>query len=189
MLDLIYDKLFDQQFIASLLAAVAAGATLLTILMPFLETDTLGRRMKQVSTEREKIRARERERLAKSGRASLQARGQALHVADRGWVLRHEVARHRECQAEARHGGLSRAERRSVVPVLSPHLPGHRLLLGPGLCFGLRQSRSRHRLQGRHPAGRRVPRHQGAGNLSVEHHLPNGRRWCEWPSPTRSISS
>ena len=71
MLDLIYDKLFDQQFIASLLAAVAAGATLLTILMPFLETDTLGRRMKQVSTEREKIRARERERLAKSGRASL----------------------------------------------------------------------------------------------------------------------
>ena len=71
MLDLIYDKLFDQQFIASVLAAIAAGATLLTILMPWLETDTLGRRMKQVSSEREKIRARERERLSKAGKASL----------------------------------------------------------------------------------------------------------------------
>jgi tight adherence protein C len=71
MLDLIYDKLFDQQFIASLLAAVAAGATLLTLVMPWLESDTLGQRMKQVSSEREKIRARERERLAKAGKASL----------------------------------------------------------------------------------------------------------------------
>ncbi len=71
MFDLIYDKLFDQQFLASLLAAMAAGATLLTLVMPWLETDTLGQRMKQVSSERERIRARERERLSKAGKASL----------------------------------------------------------------------------------------------------------------------
>jgi tight adherence protein C len=38
-------------------------ATILTITMPLIETDTLGQRMKAVATERERIRARERERL------------------------------------------------------------------------------------------------------------------------------
>ena len=32
MLDFVYDRISDQQFIVSLLAAVAAGATLLTLL-------------------------------------------------------------------------------------------------------------------------------------------------------------
>ena len=48
----IYGKLSDQHFMAGLLAAVAAVATILTIVMPLLETDTLGRRMRQVSSER-----------------------------------------------------------------------------------------------------------------------------------------
>ncbi len=38
-------------------AAVAAGATVLTLAMPFMATDTLGKRMKAVALEREKIRA------------------------------------------------------------------------------------------------------------------------------------
>ncbi|HMO28080.1 type II secretion system F family protein [Enterovirga sp.] len=56
-------KLIDPQFMAALLAAVAAGATVLTLALPLVEGDTLGRRMKAVGEEREKIRQRERERL------------------------------------------------------------------------------------------------------------------------------
>ena len=71
MFDLIYDKLSDQHFMASLIAALAVGATVFTLVSPFLGGDTLGRRMKQVSSEREKIRAREREKLAKGNKPSL----------------------------------------------------------------------------------------------------------------------
>jgi tight adherence protein C len=45
-------------------AAVAAGATVLTLAMPLLTTDTLDKRMKAVALEREQIRQRERERMA-----------------------------------------------------------------------------------------------------------------------------
>ena len=78
MFDLIYGKLSDQHFMAGLLAAVAAGATILTIVMPWLETDTLGRRMRQVSSERERIRAREREKMAKGGKGSLRPEAKAF---------------------------------------------------------------------------------------------------------------
>jgi tight adherence protein C len=47
-----------------LFAAVAAGATVLTLAMPLLANDTLGKRMKAVALEREQMRARERERMA-----------------------------------------------------------------------------------------------------------------------------
>ncbi|HWG05596.1 MAG TPA: type II secretion system F family protein [Beijerinckiaceae bacterium] len=66
MIGLIIDKLSNPQFIASILVGIAAVAAILTIAMPLLETDTLGRRMKSVGAERERIRARERERLAKA---------------------------------------------------------------------------------------------------------------------------
>ena len=52
-------------------AAVAAGATVLTLAMPFMSSDTLGKRMKAVALEREKIRQRERERLAQSSKVAL----------------------------------------------------------------------------------------------------------------------
>lgn len=54
----------DPQFLTMVFAAIAAGATVLTLAMPFLVTDTLDKRMRAVSIEREKIRQRERERLA-----------------------------------------------------------------------------------------------------------------------------
>ncbi len=78
MVELIYGSLTDQHFLVSLLAAIAAAATIITIVMPLLETDTLGRRMKQVSSERERIRARERDRLAKGGKASLRPEAKAF---------------------------------------------------------------------------------------------------------------
>jgi tight adherence protein C len=54
-------------------AAIAAGATVLTLAMPLVATDTLGKRMKSVAIEREKIRQRERERLARGEKVALRA--------------------------------------------------------------------------------------------------------------------
>jgi tight adherence protein C len=71
MLQLLYLKLTDPQFLAMILAAIAAGATVLTLAMPLLDGDNLNRRMKAVGVERERIRARERERLAKGQKVSL----------------------------------------------------------------------------------------------------------------------
>lgn len=59
-----FSQFSDMQTVVSILIAIAAVATVLTIFMPFLESDTLGRRMKAVASERERIRARERERMA-----------------------------------------------------------------------------------------------------------------------------
>ncbi len=78
MMDLILKKLTDPNFVAGVLAAIAVGATVVTVVTPFVETDTLGRRMKQVSSERERIRAREREKLAKSGKGSLRPEAKAF---------------------------------------------------------------------------------------------------------------
>jgi len=61
------DQLLDPKLLTAVFAAVAAGATVLTLAMPYVVNDTLGDRMKAVAFEREKIRQRERERLASGG--------------------------------------------------------------------------------------------------------------------------
>lgn len=71
MLDILIARLHDTQFLVTVLAAVAAVATVLTLAMPLLSTDALGRRMKAVAFEREKIRQRERERMARGEKVSL----------------------------------------------------------------------------------------------------------------------
>ena len=63
MLDLIFDSLTDPQFLLIGFTAIAVAATMFTVLMPVLERDVLQNRMKAVSTERDKIRARERARM------------------------------------------------------------------------------------------------------------------------------
>ena len=63
MLEILIDQ-FSVKTVAMLCAAIAAIATVLTIAMPMVVTDTLSKRMKSVALEREKIRARERERMA-----------------------------------------------------------------------------------------------------------------------------
>jgi tight adherence protein C len=70
MIDLIYE-LLNRQAILGILVAIATIATILTLAMPLLQTDALGRRMKNVANERERIRARERERLYDSKKVSL----------------------------------------------------------------------------------------------------------------------
>ena len=71
MIDLLLTYLHDTKFLIMLFAAVGATATVLTLAMPLLANDSLPKRMKSVALEREKIRQRERERLARGERVSL----------------------------------------------------------------------------------------------------------------------
>jgi tight adherence protein C len=64
-------RYLDVQTITMICAAIAAGATVLTLAMPLLATDTLSKRMKAVALEREKMRLRERERMAQSSKVAL----------------------------------------------------------------------------------------------------------------------
>jgi tight adherence protein C len=70
MVSLITQNL-DLHTLTMLCAAIAAIATVLTLAMPLLATDTLGKRMKAVALEREKMRQRERERMVQGSKASL----------------------------------------------------------------------------------------------------------------------
>ena len=70
MISLITDAL-DLKTLTMIFAAIAAGATVLTLAMPLLVTDTLSKRMRAVSIEREQIRQRERERMAQGSKVSL----------------------------------------------------------------------------------------------------------------------
>jgi tight adherence protein C len=63
MIDLIENAINVQTF-TMVFAALAAAATVLTLTMPLVFADPLGKRMKAVALEREKIRQRERERMA-----------------------------------------------------------------------------------------------------------------------------
>ncbi len=65
MISLLFAKLAEPNVLAAVLAALAAGATVFTIAAPMLEGNTLNKRMKGVADERERIRQRERERMAK----------------------------------------------------------------------------------------------------------------------------
>jgi len=56
------------RLVVSLLVAIAVIATIITVAMPLLSTDTLSRRMKSVANERERIRARERALAKVSGK-------------------------------------------------------------------------------------------------------------------------
>jgi len=71
MVEFIIEKMHDGHLMAMLLAAIAAGATVFTLVMPLLATDQLGKRMKSVADERERIRQRERDRLARTEKVSL----------------------------------------------------------------------------------------------------------------------
>jgi tight adherence protein C len=79
MLDLVINRLGDAHFMAFLLAALGCAATALTVVVPMLQTDNLARRIKAVSDERERIRLRERERLAaKDTRTQLRSRPSSM---------------------------------------------------------------------------------------------------------------
>jgi tight adherence protein C len=65
MLDIVIDAVSNTRLLAMLFSAVAAIATVLTLAMPLMATDTLSKRMKAVALEREQMRQRERERYSR----------------------------------------------------------------------------------------------------------------------------
>jgi len=71
MIEFLTQHISNPRSMAMLFAAVAAIATVLTLAMPLLATDSLSKRMKAVALEREKIRQRERERLARGEKVAL----------------------------------------------------------------------------------------------------------------------
>ncbi|MGY8663268.1 type II secretion system F family protein [Bradyrhizobium sp. UFLA05-109] len=71
MVDLLVTKLHDVHFMTMLLAAIAASATVYTLVMPLFAGEGLAKRMKAVASERERIRQRERDRLTKTEKVSL----------------------------------------------------------------------------------------------------------------------
>jgi tight adherence protein C len=77
MVEFLIDKLHDTNFLVTVFTAIAAMATVITIAMPYLASDNLGRRMKAVALERNKIRAREREKLSRGERVSLRTEPKA----------------------------------------------------------------------------------------------------------------
>src|SRR5580693_8512097 len=71
MLESLLDLIANRQLLLMMFAAVAAVATVLTLAVPLLSTDQLEKRMAAVASERERIRQRERDRLARGEKASL----------------------------------------------------------------------------------------------------------------------
>jgi tight adherence protein C len=71
VLGYIVRTILDPKTLSMILAAVAAGATVLMLAMPYVFSDPLPKRMKAVALEREKIRQGERERMALGSKVAL----------------------------------------------------------------------------------------------------------------------
>ena len=126
MIDQVLEKLGDGHFMAVLLASIGCAATVLMAFMPLLQTDNMARRIKSVSTERERIRTRERERLAASQNKSqlrYKSGGMAKNIAENlnlaQW-LSTDTAKQKLAQAGFRGGSAEYAflTFRLVAPIL-----------------------------------------------------------------------
>src|SRR5258708_35580748 len=73
MIEFLFALFENKRNLAMLCAAIAAGATVITLAMPLMGGDALKKRMATVAVEREKIRQRERERLARGDQVSLRS--------------------------------------------------------------------------------------------------------------------
>jgi tight adherence protein C len=73
MIEFLFAIFEDKRIIAMICAAIAAGATVITLAMPLLGGNELQKRMAAVAAEREKIRQRERERLSRGDKTTRRA--------------------------------------------------------------------------------------------------------------------
>src|SRR3979490_3397966 len=71
MIDLFIDAVSNPRLLAMAFSAIAAIATVLTLALPMFATDSLTKRMKSVALERDQMRQRERERLARGEKIAL----------------------------------------------------------------------------------------------------------------------
>lgn len=83
------DAVMNPQMLATMLAAVAAFATVLSVAMPLLQRDKLNQRMKVMAVERDKMRSQRLQELAIKERQANQAKlrqtpkGYMQHIVDR----------------------------------------------------------------------------------------------------------
>ena len=187
MLDLVLDKLGDAHFMAFLLAALGCAATALTVVVPMLQTDNLSRRIKAVSDERERIRLRERERLAaKDNRTQLRSRPSSMlkRLVDTlnltSW-LSTETAKE-----TAGQGRLPRRRGRIRLRRRPSHRPDRLRDHRDGLYLRRRRLAAAAGDQARRRDGGGLPRRQGAGDLSAQRHHASARSRSSAPIPTRS---
>jgi tight adherence protein C len=73
MIEFLFAIFEDKRLLAMICAAIAAGATVITLAMPLLAGNELEKRMAAVAAEREKIRQRERERLSRGDKTTRRA--------------------------------------------------------------------------------------------------------------------
>ena len=127
MLEVLLHKLHDTQFLAMLLAAVAAIATVITLTMPLLTGDTLAKRMTAVGSERDKIRQREREKMLARSNEKVSLRSSpkqymqtAVEQFDLNKWLGQETAREKLMQAGYRGQGpyVAYLFFRMIVPII-----------------------------------------------------------------------
>ncbi|MBV1934871.1 MAG: type II secretion system F family protein [Parvibaculaceae bacterium] len=106
------ESLVRVENVVMILAALAAFGTIVTLALPYLATDKLGNRMKSVGTEREVLRQKHREDLAKERSANLRQRPEGLvkQVVDRFNLLQY-------MEGEAVRGKLKMAGFRGEAPV------------------------------------------------------------------------
>ncbi|HEV7325270.1 MAG TPA: type II secretion system F family protein [Bosea sp. (in: a-proteobacteria)] len=78
MTALLFESLADIKLLLALVGGLVVAITIMTVAAPLLEGNALGKRMKNVATERDKIRARERDRLARQEKVSLRQEPKAF---------------------------------------------------------------------------------------------------------------
>ena len=169
MMDQFLAKLGDRALPAVLLASIGCAATVLLAFVPFLQKDNIARRIKAVSVERERIRMRERERLAgqqnvSKAQLALQAGGMTKQIVDT--LQSQQLAQHRHRQAEAGDGRLPRRRARKTRSSTFRLVRADRFLPGrAGLCVLHRPFAMVADDEVRVSMGVRLSRHQGAGDL------------------------
>ena len=181
------ERALNAQTMTMILAAVAAGATVLTLAMPLVLDRPLDKRMKAVAIEREKMRQRERERLAQrsekiSLRQSPKQYMQAIvdHFNLSKW-LGQEEARLKLVQAGYRGQApyITYLFFRLVTPVVT--------VRGDAVLSVRRaQGQSAAADQDRHLHRRRLSRHAGAAAVPEEHDRSAASSRSSAPFPTRS---
>ena len=70
-MDILFQAVANPRLLTMVFAAIFAIATVLTLAMPLIATDSLAKRMRSVALEREQLRQRERERLARGEKVAL----------------------------------------------------------------------------------------------------------------------
>ena len=70
-MDILFQAVANPRLLTKVFAAIMAIATVLTLAMPLIATDSLAKRMRSVALEREQLRQRERERLARGEKVAL----------------------------------------------------------------------------------------------------------------------